>query len=265
MPGKKIADGAAKQPLPHLPDEIVGEIGAKIVDPKDFCNFRRANKRFSEATKYAQGKRIANVTVYPRFAGMKALLAAVQDVGVAKYVRNITLLAEGLKEHEFGYVWAWEDLQIWADLQYTQKDVKIINNINAAHADDVVVNGDFIITGQYRLMLTTLLERLPNLATITVRKLAPGEHIPGWSGVKLFKELSFYRDGLDTRQIFYGDWQYDILHRRITHYRDEYGDLISEPDAGPQASFVDDLKAAMSASGTEAKVAFLPVARYENC
>lgn len=194
---------------------------------------------------------------------MKTLLVAVQDAEVAKYVCNITLLAEGLKEHEYGYVWAWEDLEIWAELNYTEKDVEIINNINAAHADDVVVNGDFILSGQYRTMLITLLQRLPNLATITVRKLAPGEQIPGWSGVKLFKELSFYRDGLDVRQIFYGDWQYDTMHRRVTHYKDEFGDLISEPNAGPQASFVDDLKAAVSASGTKAKVAFLAVAKYE--
>lgn len=193
---------------------------------------------------------------------MKALLVAIQDDVVAKYVRNITLLAEGLKEHEFGYVWAWEDLQIWADLKFRNKDVKIINKINATHADDVMTNGDFIISGEYRTMLTTLLQRLPNLGTITCRKLAAGEQIPGWSGVKLFKELSFYREGLDTRQIFYGDWMYDTLHRRITHYCDEFGDLISEPNSGPQASFVDDLKAAMSKSGTKAKIVFMPVAKY---
>lgn len=232
-----------------------------IVDAKDFCNFRLANKRFWEATKYAQGKRINSATVYPRLANMKALLAAVQDTTVAKYVRNITLLAECLKEHEYGYIWAWEDLQIWASLEYSKKDVKLINAINAAHYDDVVMNGDFIIAGQYRTMLTTLLQALPNLTTVTIRKLAPGEQIPGWRGVELFKELSFYHDRLDTRMILYSDWQYDAKHRRITHYRDEFGDLVVEPDAGPQASFVDDLKAAVSASGTTAKVVFMPIAK----
>ena len=194
---------------------------------------------------------------------MKALLAAVQDNEVAKYVRNITLLAEGLKEHEYGYIWAWEDLQIWADLKFTENDIKTINDINASHANDVVENGDFIITGQYRSILTTLLQSLPNLVTITVRKLQAGEQIPGWSGAKLFKELSFHHDRLETRQIFYGDWQYDTTHRRITQYRDEFGDLISEPGAGPQASFTDDLKAAVGASGTEAKVVYLPLIQYK--
>jgi hypothetical protein len=240
----------------------VGEIGAVIVNPKDFCNFRLANKRFGEATKYVQGKRIANTTVYPRYANVKALFAAIKDSEVAKYVRNITLLAECLKEHEFGYIWAWEDLQIWGDLQYTKKDVRLINAINMAHADDVIKNSDFIISGEYRTMLTTLLQALPNLNTITVRKLAPGEQIPGWRGVELLKELSFYHDRLDTRMILYSDWQYDTKHRRITHYKDEFGDLISEPDAGPQASFVDDLKAAVNASGTKARVNFMPVTQH---
>ncbi|KAJ4350658.1 hypothetical protein N0V95_004563 [Ascochyta clinopodiicola] len=241
-------------------DDIVTEIAAVIDDPKDLGHFRRVNKRFNTATKYVLGKRITNdFTVYPRFASMKALLTAVRDKGMVKYIRNITLLAEGLKQHEYGYLWAWEDLQIWADLTLTESDIKTIHEINAAHADDDVKNGDFIITGHYRLMLTTLLQHLPNLATITIRKLQPGEQIPGWSGTKLFKELSFYHDRLDTRKILYGDWQYDVTHRCITHYRDEYGDLICEPDAGPQASFVDDLKAAMSASGTQAKLIWRPV------
>lgn len=230
-----------------------------IEDPEDFCNFRLVNKRFHTFSKYGIGKRISNrVTIYPRYASMKSLILVLQDVEVAKYVRNITLLAEGMKEHEYGYPWAWEDLQIWADLKFTEYDIMTIDQINQAHADDIVENGDFIITGEYRSMLTELLKCLPNLATITVRKLAAGEQIPGWPGAKLFEQLSFYHDRLDTRQIFYNDWQYDTLHRRITQYRDEFGDIISEPSAGPQASFFDDLKAALSASGTEAKVSFLP-------
>jgi hypothetical protein len=222
-------------------------------------NFQRASNRLNASSKHVVGKRITKATVYPRLAYMKAILAAVQNFQVAKHVHNITLLAEGLKEHEYGYVWAWEDLQIWADLKFRNKDVKVINEINAAHAADVIENGDFIISGEYRTMLTTLLQCLPNLKTITCRKLAAGEQIPGWSGAELFKELSFYHQDLDTRQIFYGDWMYDTLHRRITHYRDEFGDLISESNCGPQASFVDDLKASMGKSGTEAKVVFMPV------
>ncbi|KAF3041881.1 hypothetical protein E8E12_004368 [Didymella heteroderae] len=263
-PQAKMLDITADStwPLPYLPDELVGNVAVHIDKPQDFLNFQLASRRLNAASKYVLGKRISNVTVYPRLACMKAFVAAVENDTVGKHVRNVTLLAEGLKEHEYGYVWAWEDLQIWADLKFRNKDIKVINEINAAHAHDVIANGDFIISGQYRTMLTVLLQRLPNLKTITCRKLAAGEQIPGWSGVKRFKELSFYRKDLDTRQIFYGDWMYDTIHRRITHYRDEFGDLISEPNCGPQASFVDDLNASISKSGTKAKVVFMPVAKY---
>lgn len=237
---------------------MVGEIGANIVKAEDFCNFSFTNHRFRGCAKYPLAQRISKLTVYPRFASMKALLVAIEDEEVAKYVRSIALLAEGLKEHNYGYSWAWEDLQIQTDLEFTQEDIEIMQDIDAAHAQDVIENGDFIISGEYRTMLTTLLRRLPNLTTITVRKLAPGEHIPGWSGIELLKDLSFYHQDLDTRQIFYGDWQYDTLHGRITQYCDEFGDLICEPGSGPQASFVNDLMAAVSSSRTAAKVTFLP-------
>ena len=53
------------------------------------------------------------------------------------------------------------------------------------------------------------------------------------------------------------------VHRCITYYRDKSGDLINEPNARPQASFVDDLKAAISTSRTKAKVVFMPLAKYQ--
>ncbi|KAJ4985084.1 hypothetical protein SVAN01_09455 [Stagonosporopsis vannaccii] len=235
-----------------------------IVDGEDLLNFGLACKAFTPAMRYALGKHINDMTVYPRFARMKALLEAVEDPKVAHFVRTITLLAEGLKVHEYGYAWAWEDLQILAELNPTDKDFSIMRTIDAAHAQALNEDGNFIISGMYRKMLTTLLERLPNLTEVTIRKLAPGEQIPGWSGAKLFQELSFYRVGLDTRKMFYGDWQYDTLHHRITQYVDEYGEMISEPHAGPQASFDDDFKAALTASATKAKVNFGPViAHYD--
>jgi len=253
------ADAAAIQQLPHIPAELLGKMAAMIVDGKDLLNFGLACKRFVGAMKYALGKRINGITIYPRFANMKAWLEAVKDPHVANLVHSITLLAEGLKEHEYGYAWAWEDLQIWAEINPTDMDFEIMRTIDAAHAQDVDENGAFIISGTYQKMLTTLLERLPHLTKVTIRKLAPGEQIPGWSGAKLFKKLSFFHARLDTRQIYYGDWQYDTLHRRVTQYQDEFGELVSEPHTGPQASFVDDLLAAVLTSGTNAKVSFMPI------
>ncbi|KAF3036137.1 hypothetical protein E8E11_005106 [Didymella keratinophila] len=50
--------------------------------------------------------------------------------------------------------------------------------------------------------------------------------------------------------------------RRTTYYRDKFGDLTNEPNAGPPASFVDGPEAAISTSRTKAKVVFMPVATY---
>jgi len=52
-------------------------------------------------------------------------------------------------------------------------------------------------------------------------------------------------------KIFYGDWQYDVFHRRVTQYQDEFGDVIIERGAGPQASFRDDMDAALFATGRQ--------------
>ena len=87
-----------------------------------------------------------------------------------------------------------------------------------------------------------------------MRKLNAGEHIPGWDGPKLLKQLSFYKPDLNTNPIFYGNWTYDTKHQRVTVYKDDFGEWIQEDDVGPQASFIDDLEAAMIRSETKAKI-----------
>ena len=71
-----------------------------------------------------------------------------------------------------------------------------------------------IISGQHRMLLNTLLTALPGLVAIAFDQLAPYAKIPGWDGDKLFKDLFFFREDLDTRSMFYGDGQYDMFHNR---------------------------------------------------
>ncbi|KAJ8112432.1 hypothetical protein OPT61_g5194 [Boeremia exigua] len=224
----------AKSPLLSMPVEILQTIAATIVSSVDFCNFRLINKRIREVTTHSMGMRIVNMTIYPRYTSIKALIQTIEHEDVVKYVRSITLLAESPRVHEYGYSWAWEDLQMWSHLEYTDKDLMVMQDIDAAHANDIDHNGGFITTGHYRIMLTELLSCLPHLATIKVRKLNPGEHVPGWAGIKLLEKLSFYRDDLDTRYIYYGDWQYDTLHRRTTSYTDEYARRSPSPTPAPR-------------------------------
>jgi hypothetical protein len=75
------------------------------------------------------------------------------------------------------------------------------------------------------------------------------EHIPGWTDPEQFEKLSFHRPGLYTKSIFYGDWKYDTKRLRVTEYTDEFGETITEPNAGPQASFKDDIEHAVRVYG----------------
>jgi len=60
---------------------------------------------------------------------------------------------------------------------------------------------------------------------------------------------------MNTKDIFYGDWQYDTVHGRVTHYTDEItGEAMVEPNAGPQASFINDLSAAVAAVAATGRV-----------
>jgi hypothetical protein len=91
----------------------------------------------------------------------------------------------------------------------------------------------------------TLFSGLPELKTINIRKLKVGEHVPGWKGPDAIKMLSFYHQGLPTNDIWYGTWQYDTKHFRITVWVDEFGETVGEDDVGPQATFIHDVIAAM--------------------
>jgi hypothetical protein len=226
---------------------MVEAIADEITSYKDFLAFHDSNLILYLGSMLSFAKRIASMTIFPCEQQMRH---------VAICVQVLTLLAEGFREHEYGYVWGWEDLQVWENLDYNPDDVRLINRINVDHANARDNQSNFIYSGQYRTLLHDIFKACPNLERIKVRKIAPGEQIPGWGGDKLFKQLSFYHDKLDTRNIFYGDWQYDTVHGRVTQYQDEFGDVITEPDAGPQSSFIDDFRSAKVDSGCKAKVSF---------
>jgi hypothetical protein len=80
------------------------------------------------------------------------------------------------------------------------------------------------------------------------------EQIPGWAGATMFKDLSFFRPGMNTKFIHYGDWQYDTHYHRETVHKDEFGDTYTEPFAGPQASFKEDMLAAVNSTGRKIRI-----------
>ena len=97
--------------------------------------------------------------------------------------------------------------------------------------------------------------RLTNLKKIHIRKLRVGEHIPEFRDVAAeLENLTFYRSGLPTGFIFYGDWQYDLWHRRVTTYIDEYGEMPNLPSAGPQVTCIDDVEDARKTANCKAVI-----------
>ena len=100
----------------------------------------------------------------------------------------------------------------------------------------------------------TLFSCLKHTPTINIRKLKVGEHVPGWKGPAAIKDLSFYRQGLPTNEIWYDGWQYDTKHLRVTIWVDEFGMMDGEDDVGPQATFIDDVIAAKDQAFTEADI-----------
>ncbi|KAI8941505.1 hypothetical protein NX059_002721 [Plenodomus lindquistii] len=251
-------DGMAEatRSLPTLPSEMISEIAKHLDSAVDVGNLRLVNKRYCSAVHRTFMKTLLDDrTLYPRYGCLRDLLSLLgPNFAMGHYVRKITLIAEGMRIPGFGYSWGWEDLQNLEGIEFTDNDVAIINKINRSHVADNHINGPFINTGGYRTMLALILSHLPNLETIQLRKLKQGEHLPYWNGGELVKGLSFYKDDLNTNGIFYGDWQYDTIHHRVTSWIDEFGDENFDDDAGPQAGFGDDLMAAVIASGTKAEI-----------
>lgn len=69
--------------------------------------------------------------------------------------------------------------------------------------------------------------------------------------------MSFYHPHLNINHIYYGDWQYDTVHFRVTHYKNAFGEDVVDPGAGPQAGFVDDLMAAVASTGRRIEINFM--------
>jgi hypothetical protein len=260
--------------LEGLPLELLEEVTPNL-DRISVGNLRGASKRLDAMLlKPFFRKLVENRTVYATFASIAHFLGMLQ-VFMARAlhleVKDLVLVADGAKVPEYGYDWAWENLLQWdtEDLECTQEDLTTIWDINKQHASFYKVNSAWINSGGYRSMLIAIMNSCPNLTTIEVRKLKvslhpsthhsrtgfglltnllqPDEHIPGWIDSAKFEKLSFHQAGINTKPIFYGDWQYDAVHHRVTHYTDEFGDDVVEPNAGPQASFIDDFNAAVTA------------------
>lgn len=238
-----------------LPTELKCMITEYLEKASEVKALSLTSKRFRVDIRDHYWKMLAqDKTVYPTRDSVANFISLITEIRTrGKGIHKITLVNQWLKEHEYGYNWAWEDLQNVENFHYTSQDLHLIHHINQLHADAIRANGHFINGGNYRLLLGELLALLPDLKVIQVRGLRSGEHVPGWKGPQVLKQLSFYQNDLKVNEIFYGGWLYDEKHLRVTRHVNEFGEQVEEEGAGPQASFSEDLKAAIATSGTNAK------------
>ncbi|KAF2027078.1 hypothetical protein EK21DRAFT_115196 [Setomelanomma holmii] len=242
--------------LPHIPCELINEIASHL--GPDVNKFRTANKRFHVATSPSFHREMARDRhIYPRYANMARFLQLLSHFPLlVEYMRTVDVISEGLREHEYRSGWAWEDLAIKEGKGLNMQDSEILYEIDEDHVNEVVGANTFIFSGRYRAMFGQILGQLHRVHTINVRKLKNDEHIPGWVDTDKFKQISIYRPGIEIKEVYYGDWQYDILQQRVTMYVDEFGDNITEANAGPQSSFDDDFTAGVTASGFNGRIVY---------
>lgn len=125
-------------------------------------------------------------TLYATVANLANFLGMLNTFamrGVGGEIEELCLVADGVKAHEFGYGWAWENLlqvelrevdakgESLPDKLPTEHDMQIINDANVRHMNFAIINNGFVNSGGYRAMLTAILNACPNLNVLNIRKL----------------------------------------------------------------------------------------------
>jgi hypothetical protein len=237
-----------------MPPEMLIYIGSHL-KWNDFLSLRSTAKFMHTTLDYTFVTHVSNrVRIEPRYESMTACISFIttRSATMLSLVKRVTIVGEALGVHECGYQWGWEFLamEMGESPKFSLKDQEIMYEVNTMHNYHFWQDQHFIATGRYRHMLTYILSSLPNLSEIVVGKLKPGEHIRGWQGEEMMKRLSFYgRQGFDANLIFYSNWMYDEKHHVVNSLIDEMtGCRVQPEDAGPQATFIQDLDAAMFAA-----------------
>ena len=196
--------------------------------------------------------------IYPRYDSIYPYIEFLKrHFAMRHLIRRITLVGDALCLPEHGYAWTWEQLALnmLEDPCFSEEDQQVMVAVGKLHYPHARRDLRFIYTGIFRLMLTQALMMLPNLSEIIIGKLKPGEHIPGWQGDELMKQVSFYgHKGFNLSTMFYGDYQYDEIHQVANTYVDEYGMVVEPEEPGPQATFLDDFDAARTAAGIDLRI-----------
>jgi hypothetical protein len=140
-----------------MPAELIGEIGSYL-KKEDLDNVRLVSRDFKYAVDYHYGKiMVADCTIFPTFASIERWLDFFRlHPGWAGLARTVTLVGEGLREHEHGGDWAWERLTDAERVYPTADDWAIINTVMDEFEEYIDKDGGFCYGGDYRIKIGKL-------------------------------------------------------------------------------------------------------------
>jgi hypothetical protein len=242
-----------------MPSEILQYIGSRL-KWNDLLSLRSTAKSIHTTLDYSFVSNVGNhARIEPRYESLMAYVRFLRSrsATVLSLVKRVTIVAQALGAHEYGYQWGWEQLalSLGVNPRFSLEDQEVMHEIGMMHTYHYWTDQNFIINGRYRKLLTLILKSLPHLSEIVVGKVKPGEQIRGWGGDEQMKRISFSgHKGFDATFIFYSDWLYDEKHKVINTWRDETGCWTQPKDAGPQATFIVDFDAAMKAAGHDPRI-----------
>jgi hypothetical protein len=142
------------QDLKVIPNELLSHI-ATYLNKEDLASMRLVNKRTSGALQHVFGLSIVeNRTIYPRYASISAFFLLLNsNPSLSAFVRSVTLVGEGIKEHEYGHLWAWERMTEVHGVRMTMDDLNILDEVEFEHLRARDLDQAFVHGGGYRTML----------------------------------------------------------------------------------------------------------------
>ncbi|KAF2109838.1 hypothetical protein BDV96DRAFT_604331 [Lophiotrema nucula] len=161
---------------------------------------------------------------YPTRNSMSRLLWLSSNPDLVPYVHRLKLVGVTLRDPSPGDGYLWFEAEEIHGLNWQQsaQDRQCLKAVTVLHSAARALEGSYTTLGQFRTDLTMALRNLRRLEMIRLdRDLAPGQHLPDWSGPDKLRRLTGWHDSIDLRDIFYGDYVYSDATGRKYQFLDD--------------------------------------------
>jgi hypothetical protein len=158
-----------------MPNEMLGAVAFYLDRQEDIFNFRLVGKAVGSANApWFSHFLMKHKTLYSKSTSLSRFLSMLQvfaGLNLGARVESFDLVSEGLRFHEYGPEWAWEEMCMRENVDITMEDQRIIDKINSDHAREVAMEGAFFTSGGYRRVIGQIIARCPKLKVINIRKI----------------------------------------------------------------------------------------------